>query len=193
MWFRDWIMAYSDPTHWPLEEAAVYSLIGFVLVLFVLLSAIPFVPGVEIGFILLVVFGAKIALWVYCAMVVALHLSYFAGRFVSPTLLARLFGSLHMSKVCALIHQMEELDEVDRLDYLLAHMPTRIRPFLQRYQSTLLLLLLNMPGNFLIGGGGGIGFVVGASRIYAPGSYSLSVFVAVAPIPLIFLVLGSFG
>ena len=41
-----------------------------------------------------------------------------------------------------------------------------------------------MPGNVLIGGGGGIAMVAGLSRLYSLAGFLLAVGVAVAPVPL---------
>ena len=51
-------------------------------------------------------------------------------------------------------------------------------------------LALNLPGNTLVGGGGGIAMVAGLSGLVSPLGFLVTVAVAVAPIPLLFLVLG---
>ena len=49
-----------------------------------------------------------------------------------------------------------------------------------------LAILLNVPGNSLLGGAGGLAFMAGISGLYRFWPYLLSVLIAVAPIPLIF-------
>jgi hypothetical protein len=45
-------------------------------------------------------------------------------------------------------------------------------------------VLLNLPGNALLGGGGGIGLIIGMSRLIPFHKYLLLIAVAVAPVPL---------
>ena len=51
----------------------------------------------------------------------------------------------------------------------------------------MIALLLNLPGNALIGGGGGIGLIAGMSRVYSFPRYFLLVGLAITPLPLLFL------
>jgi hypothetical protein len=59
---------------------------------FILFSAIPFVPGAEIGLGLLMVMGAQGAVAVYAGMITALTLAFAAGRFVPVRWLTAAFG-----------------------------------------------------------------------------------------------------
>ena len=56
-----------------------------------------------------------------------------------------------------------------------------------RNRYVVLALLFNMPGNSVLGGGGGIAFIAGLSGRYRFWAYLLSVLIAVAPFPLLFL------
>lgn len=49
------------------------------LLLYIVLLAIPFIPGVEIGVSLLIVHGSEAAPFVYFATLVGLSVSYFVG------------------------------------------------------------------------------------------------------------------
>jgi hypothetical protein len=48
----------------------------------------------------------------------------------------------------------------------------------------MLAVLVNMPGNAFIGGGGGIFFTAGLSRLFLPTQTVLTIVFAVAPVPL---------
>ena len=52
--------------------------------------------------------------------------------------------------------------------------------------------LFNMPGNSVLGGGGGIALMSGISRVLCPVRFFLTVLVAVSPVPLFVLVFGAF-
>jgi hypothetical protein len=162
-------------------------------VCFVLFSAIPFVPGAEIGLGLLMVMGAEGALGVYLAMVAALCLSFAAGRFVPPARVAALFGALGLVRARDLVLRTADLAEADRVAFIEAHAPARWVPFLLRNRHLALGLLFNLPGNVILGGGGGIAFAAGASRLFGAGAYVLTVLIAVAPVPLMFWLFGAGG
>lgn len=155
-----------------------------VLGAFLLLSALPFVPGVEIGVGLLLVFGGKIAMGVYLSMVLALLIAYGVGRFVPVQVCSAAFGYLGFHKARGLVEDLSQLTRQDRLTYLTQHAPNRFLPFLLRHRYLGLMLILNMPGNALIGGAGGIGLAVGMSGLYNPLAYLGAILVAVAPVPI---------
>jgi hypothetical protein len=54
----------------------------------------------------------------------------------------------------------------------------------------MLALAFNLPGNTLLGGGGGIALAAGMSGLYRPVAYLATVVLAVAPVPLLFLITG---
>jgi hypothetical protein len=63
-------------------------------------------------------------------------------------------------------------------------------PFLLRHRYLALAIALNLPGNFLLGGGGGIALLAGVSRLYAVPGFLATVTCAVAPVPLAVLMFG---
>ena len=50
-----------------------------------------------------------------------------------------------------------------------------------------LAVLFNVPGNTIIGGGGGIGLIAGMSRLFPFPKFVLLVCLAITPVPLLFL------
>jgi len=77
--------------------------------------------------------------------------------------------------------------EEQRLRFLLQSAPTRIVPFLLRYRYLIIGILFNLPGNALIGGGGGIGLIAGMSKLFPFPKYLLLICLAITPGPIIFL------
>jgi hypothetical protein len=187
---RDWMSWLGDPAGWPISQSVIWAAIGLVLFVFVILSAIPFVPGVEIGFGLLLVFGAKAALMVYLCMVLALFLSFSVGRFFSAKRLAGIFAFFHFHRSRELVEQLAPLNGQERLEYLCSHAPARFVPFLLSHRYIVLGMVLNLPGNSLLGGGGGIAFMVGMSGLFSLWGYIVTLLLAVAPVPLLFFWLG---
>ena len=76
------------------------------------------------------------------------------------------------------------LDEDGRRKYLARQGPRRLVPFLLKHRLITLIVLLNLPGNSLLGGGGGIALITGMSRVMTFPKFLLAAAVAVAPIPL---------
>lgn len=158
---------------------------------YILLSAIPFVPGAEIGFGLLMVMGARGALAVYAGMIVALTLAFAAGRFVPVRWLAGLFGALGLDRARGLVETSAEMSLAERARFIETRAPARWVPFLLRNRYVALALLLNVPGNVILGGGGGIAFAAGACRLFSAPGFLLTILIAVAPVPIAFLLFGT--
>ena len=86
--------------------------------------------------------------------------------------------------VIPLVSQMAPLGQQERLEFLNRKAPTRIAPFLLKHRFVTIAVILNLPGNALIGGGGGIGLVVGMSRLISFHKYFLGMAIAVSPVPI---------
>ncbi|MEZ5777908.1 MAG: hypothetical protein R3E44_06060 [Paracoccaceae bacterium] len=150
---------------------------------YVVMTALPFVPGAEIGLALIMVFGAKIVGVVYLATVLSLLLAFGLGRLVPEARLAALFGRLGLERTSRLLHDFSGLDASDRVQRLAERAPTRWVPWLLRHRFLALVVLLNMPGNTILGGGGGIAMLTGMSRMMSVPLFLATVLPAVAPIP----------
>ncbi|MDZ4135338.1 MAG: hypothetical protein U1D06_07045 [Paracoccaceae bacterium] len=158
-------------------------LVAFLLA-YAILIAIPFVPGVEIGLSLMVMEGPWIAPPIYGSTVVGLSLAYAVGEWVPYARLHRIFEDLHLKKACHLLAVVEPLSRAERLEALRARAPAWLRPAATRYRYVLLGMLVNLPGNAVLGGGGGILFTAGLSRLFLPVQTVVTILVAVAPVPL---------
>jgi len=174
------------PQHGPMLDLLM---LGIVLI-YILLMAVPFMPGIEIGLGLMMLFGSKGAVLVYLSTLAALSVSYLAGQRISPGLVCRFLQWLHLDRAHALVRQLEPLSRVERLKLLQDKLPDKLALFLVNHRYLTIAVVLNMPGNALIGGGGGIGLVVGMSRIVPYWGYLLLLVVAVAPVPLWFYLNG---
>ena len=174
----------------PQNEARIQRMVAAATVIFVIASALPFVPGAEIGFALLMVLGSEVALLVYGAMVSALTLAFCVGRLVPLGWIARIFGYLGFRRAAGLVTRMAGLSAEESLALLLSQAPQRFVPVLIRHRYLALLLVLNLPGNTVLGGGGGIALMAGVSRLFSPMRYFATVAVAVAPVPLLAVWLG---
>ncbi|MCY0146744.1 hypothetical protein OEG84_03180 [Hoeflea sp. G2-23] len=168
------------------------AVIGF-MILYVLVMAIPFLPAAEIGMALIMVFGAKIAGFVYISTVLALCLAFAIGRLVPVAPLAAFVRARGFTQLYVMITRFSLLDVDDRKKYLARQGPRRLVPWLLRHRLLALIVLLNLPGNSLIGGGGGIAMITGLSRVVSFSTFLAIVALAVAPVPLVVALTGWSG
>ena len=172
---------------WPEHDHLIITALWFSIVVYILWMALPFVPGIELGLALMVMLGPKGIALVYLCTLVSLSLSFAIGRLIPLKSLARFLGWLHLSKAQDMIRQIESLNAEQKLEFLLKSAPSRIVPYCIKNRYIMLALILNLPGNALIGGGGGIGLIAGMSGLFPFTRYLLLVSLAITPLPILFL------
>jgi hypothetical protein len=172
------------------SEPMFHRLIMVSSAIYVVLMGIPFMPGAEIGITMILVLGPKICFLVYACTVVALIPPYLVGRLIPARYCARFFEFVGLTRARDLMEEFEPLSRTERQAYLLANAPTRFGPILARHRNLALAILFNLPGNIVIGGGGGIAMMAGLSGLYALPNYLLIIALAVAPVPLAIFLTG---
>lgn len=155
------------------------------LAAYALLIATPFVPGIEIGLALMFLHGDAVVPFVYLATVAGLALSFGIGARLGYATLHRLFADLRLRRACRLLERIAPLTPDARLDLLAGRLPAWLGGLATRYRYVLLGVLINIPGNGLIGGGGGLALMAGFSRLYRWPATALTFLIAVAPVPLV--------
>ncbi len=173
------------------NEDAVHQAIMVSAVIYSLLLAIPFVPGAEIGLALFAMLGPAIAVLVYVCTVIGLSLGFVVGRLIPLSSLIRFAEDIKLDRTSKLLKGIEPLGKQEMLAFLASKTPNRLLPILLRYRYFALAVALNVPGNFLIGGGGGIALFAGVSRLYSIPGYLLTIAISVAPVPIAVLVFGT--
>ncbi len=130
---------------------------------YVAILAIPFVPGVELGLLLMLVYGQPGIIAVYLATIIGLVIPFLLGRLVPRGLVS----SCIKGPLC--------------------NMTSARLPGLQgtRDRGILLGLAFNLPGNSIIGGGGAIALLAGINRYVSLVTYILVVALATLPVPLL--------
>jgi hypothetical protein len=185
-----WGAERIEPGLVPVEASFLRGMIFLALGLYVLLLAIPFVPGVEIGLGLIAMLGPEICLIVYIATVAALSLSFLVGRLLPERTIVRALAFLHLARARDLAARLQMLAPEERLAYLKSLTKGRLLPALLKARYLGLAVILNLPGNALVGGGGGIALAAGMSRLMPFPAYLLTVALAVAPVPLAVWLMG---
>jgi len=190
VWVAGRVKDMLDMALSPEGKALMRGTIILAIVVYMIVLCVPFLPGAEIGLVLLTALGAEVAWIVYAATVTSLSISFAIGRLMPRELAARAFERVGLVKAARLLRAMERHPRDERLNVLL----TRARsPWLQgltKARYLLLAVLFNVPGNVLIGGGGGIALVAGMSRVFHPVFYVATVALAVLPVPLFVLFVG---
>ena len=186
----DWIGQRLKMEITPENEDVIFGATVIAIILYALLISLPFVPGIEIGIGLLVMFGTPMAIPVYLSTVIGLTLGFFIGRLVPEKILCGCFDFLGMTRVSQMLRELARKPVQERMNLLVERAPSRIVPFLLRHRYIAIAASFNIPGNSVIGGGGGIAFVAGLSRLFSFPLYLLAVVIGVSPVTILFLIFG---
>jgi len=174
----------------PVNEFAVHRIIITSMIFYIILMALPFVPGAEIGLAVMMILGPKIVPLVYLCTVLSLFLSFMVGRLIPSKTITDFLQSIHLRKASRFLAELEGLDSQHRFDLLLERSPKKFVPLLLKYRYLAILIVINTPGNIVIGGGGGIAMSAGMSRLFSPPLFLLTIVIAVSPIPLFLMLFG---
>ncbi|WP_419903141.1 hypothetical protein [Kiloniella sp.] len=151
--------------------------------LYLLLLSVPFVPGIEIGLLIMAAFGKDGVISVYFATIGGLSLAYFFGT--SFPQLWEKAGFINFDS-SAFSRTDEAPFSNDKASIPLALKLIRsISPWIIRYRYLTLAILINLPGNVVFGGGGGISFISGASRKFKWFWFMSTLVLATLPVPLL--------
>jgi hypothetical protein len=186
----DWIGQRLKMEITPGNESVIFGATIIAIVLYALLISLPFVPGVEIGIGLMVMFGTPMAIPVYLSTIIGLTLGFFIGRLVPEKVLCGCFDFLGMTRISHMLRDLARKPVNERMNMLVERAPSRIVPFLLRHRYVAIAVSFNIPGNSVIGGGGGIAFMAGLSRLFSFPLYLLAVVIGVSPVVILFLIFG---
>ncbi|WLD57230.1 hypothetical protein NFC81_10915 [Salinispirillum sp. LH 10-3-1] len=119
--------------------------------LYALVLAVPFVPGVELGWMIMGLFGRIGIVAAWLSTVLGLSISYWVARRLSdhPQL-----QRLHDARDSLMATPKEDLSMSQR--FLAAGVC-----LYEKHPYLFIFVTLNLPGNWLIGGGGGIAATAG--------------------------------
>lgn len=174
----------------PSNEDLVHRTLMTTAVIYVLLIALPFVPAVEIGLVLIALIGPPVAVLLYVCTILGLTASFVLGWLVPLRVVGMLFAEFGLHRASELIKRVASIDKDTRLAFLLQNSPRRFVPALLRHRYLVLAVTLNLPGNIVIGGGGGIALTAGVSKLYSIPGFLITIAIAVAPVPLAVLIFG---
>lgn len=177
---------WLDLTIMPHTEDMLHRAILIGTAAYVGLMALPFVPGAEIGLTLMTALGGTLAPLVYLATTLSLTLAYLIGRLLPPRVLCAALTGLGLTRAAAFVDRAAHMSEEDLRAHLAGPSTPRALRGVVQHRYVALALLINLPGNVVLGGGGGIALMAGLSRLFHPIPYLLTVLIAVLPVPLLF-------
>ena len=189
--FARWLEHELELEVRPSNEHIVHRIIIISLIVYTVLIAIPFVPSVEVGWGLMLVLGADLAPLIYLFTVVGLSASFMVGRLIPESRLQNFLEDLSLTRTSRLVGKLKTLDTEQRLSLLLSRAPAKFVPALVRHRYLAVAIALNIPGNTVVGGGGGISLMAGISRLFGFCRFVLTLAVAVAPVPLLIVLVGT--
>ena len=172
-------------------QAVIRYAVWAAVILYVVFLAIPFVPGIEISLGLLAAFGRDIVPLIYVATITSLTVSFLIGRLLPLTVIESIFRFVGLERAEELVKQLAPLNSNQRLAFLLSAAPKRFVSTLVKYRYSAIVVLLNIPGNAIVGGGGGIALLAGTSGLFSFTPFISAVALAAMPVPLLAYVLGS--
>ncbi len=169
-----------------MQDAAGALTLVLLAIAYAVALAIPFVPGVELGLLIMAVFGPKGALVAYAATIGGLSTAHAIGRMLPEQVIA---GMLKRFGIAVPQHgaasAMQGMLSESRLGRTAA---SRLGALVLDYRYVTLALCLNLPGNSVAGGGGGLALLCGLSRQFHWRSFLLTVAVATSPVPILVFV-----
>ncbi len=187
-----WLIDRLEIQIWPEYMEIVDRAVLISVILYIGLMATPFLPGIEIGLALMAILGSKGVVVVYISTLIALTISFGLGRLFPTRLLVSLLQWLNLRRAAALLKSFAATPPGKRLEFLTEKAPSQSMPAVLKRRYLMLALLLNLPGNALIGGGGGIAMMAGMSRLYSFPLYFLLISVAILPGPILVMLSKSF-
>lgn len=178
-----WVLVFSDGKGlvmgWLNErQYPIFWIVMVTSAIYALALAVPFLPAVELGWMVMAAFGPLgiISIWLATplGLLIAFSLGYWMRDWPVLTRLRQRFQQ-----------QVGEAEEQK------ATLRTRLLLYaghhMAAHPSITLAILINLPGNWIIGGGGGIGMVAGASGLYRPLPYFLILIPATSVVAILML------
>ncbi|WP_145991951.1 hypothetical protein [Neptunicoccus cionae] len=189
-WALDWLGAEVKRVETGGKKVMLTGMLVLILLVYALVIAVPFVPGVEIGFALMAMQGAKIAPFVFIFTFMGLALAFLVGHLLPYPVLSRFLESWGLRKAARMVRDTQSLDLEQRTSLMKSRLPGFLGPLFVNWRYVFLAILINIPGNMVLGGGGGICFSAGLSRLFRPAWALITLALAVAPVPALFYFAG---
>lgn len=186
-----WIAAQLDLQIWPQHGDVIELVIVSMVVAFVIAMATPFVPGIEIGLALMLLLGPGGIVMVYLCTQLSLALSFLLGTTIRPRYLSSICRWLQFEQASQLLTELDRTPPELRMWRLARRSNSRWVSLLERYRGPALALILNLPGNAVLGGAGGIAMVAGMSHACSFPRFLALMAISTMPVPAFLFATGA--
>jgi len=159
--------------------------IVLLVILYGLVLAMPFLPGVELGLLIMAVFGPAGALAAYMATLGGLMLAYGVGRALPEHVVVNWLGRIGV--VLPRGGTAAAADRINAPKAMALSPPRRLAATLLKHRYLSLAVCLNFPGNAALGGGGGVALLCGVSRQFSWRAFAFTLAIAISPVPILVL------
>lgn len=180
----NWVLEKAETLSPGSPSLVLTSLVVAMLLSYAVLMAVPFVPGIEIGLSLIILRGPPILPFVFSATLLGLTTAYLVGRYIPQSWLQKTLLDFRLVRASQLLAQIRAMPPNECIDLICERLPDWLGPHLVRWRYVAMAILINIPGNSVIGGGGGIALIAGLSRIYTPLATIVTFALAVSPFPI---------
>ena len=185
-----WLVSQTNFQIWP-EHLFMIELVWLgMLIAYIVLMMLPFVPGIEIGLALMMMLGEQGIVLVYLVTQLSMAGSYLIGKHIPPQRLCGALQFFSLNRAAKLLRDAQQVDCHQRAQWMAKRLDNRLGRALLKRPDIALGVVINLPGNAAIGGAGGIAMLAGMSGLICPKRFLLTIAVATAPVPLFLLASG---
>ena len=159
-------------------EAAIIGAIVYAILL-----SIPFFPGVELGWLIIMLYGKDSIILIYLFTLLGLIVSFSVGRWLGTYCVScqsklERFNQTYSATFNRLVEKVHGFFSQTRCSLV-------FNRILQKSPYFVLAILINIPGNSLVGGGGGIALLSGLNRAISFKGFVITLIIAVSPLPIL--------
>jgi hypothetical protein len=169
---REWVASLKY--HWSSAGLLFGGLV------YAILLSLPFVPGAELGLMVMMFFGKEGVLFIYFCTVAGLNLAYLTGYLLNGRNLTMSLNTQFFNKQGG-----EWMDDILHRSLFGRTLLQHIGPRIMKHRYLILAILFNLPGNVVFGGGGGIAMLSGMSQMVNWQRYFMTVLLATSPVPIL--------
>jgi hypothetical protein len=155
--------------------------LALLAVVYAVFLAMPFVAGVEIGLLIMAMFGLSGVVVAYCGTLLGLSLAFWAGRILPGAFIGNGLRKLNF------VNDVSDLDEFLQRSISGAGRLSSLWATLFRNRYLTIAVLLNCPGNAVVGGGGGLALLSGTSKDVSWLRFLAMITIATSPVPILVL------
>ncbi|MBT3226180.1 MAG: hypothetical protein HN580_15555 [Deltaproteobacteria bacterium] len=152
-------------------------------VVYIFLLSIPFFPGVELAWLVIMIFGKEAVVMIFFFTICGLSLSFAIGRWFEKSWVTSGLDIRSLEK--RFYERIEKIKARIKKQLPEMFLSKTSRHLLPNSRYIILAILINLPGNTIIGGGGGIALLCGMNRSFSWKGFIVTIALAISPLPIL--------